>query len=143
MGEPRSDLISSHNPTCDLNLYDGGLSCCGGTDPGTKTRFLLDAGATIPPLVDETYFRWRFYYEEFDAKKIKEVSADAPAPRPPQPLPTARADAARADAALAILSRMAHTLASPSSSHSTAPRWARQPAARACTAAASCCRRRC
>lgn len=68
IGEPRSELLKTHNPTCDINLYDGGLQCCGGTDivdgVHTKTRFLLDADAEIPPLVDEVWFRWRFYYEE-------------------------------------------------------------------------------
>ncbi len=68
IGEPRSELLKTHNPTCDINIYDGGLQCCGGTDivdgVHTKTRFLLDADAEIPPLVDEVWFRWRFYYEE-------------------------------------------------------------------------------
>ena len=32
MDEPLSDLIKTHNPACDINLYDGGLGCCGGTD---------------------------------------------------------------------------------------------------------------
>lgn len=43
MGEPKSELLRTHNPTCDLNLYDGGMSCCGGHDPNSTTRFLLDA----------------------------------------------------------------------------------------------------
>lgn len=47
IGEPRSELVVTHNPTCDLNLYDGGLGCCGGSDvvdgKHTGTRFLLDA----------------------------------------------------------------------------------------------------
>lgn len=67
--EPRSELIPTHNPTCDLNIYDGGLQCCGGTDvvdgKHTTTRFLLDADQEIPALVDEVWFRWRFYYEDY------------------------------------------------------------------------------
>ena len=49
--------------------YDGGLQCCGGTDivdgKHTDTRFLLDADPPIPPLEDEVFFRWRFYYEDY------------------------------------------------------------------------------
>ena len=64
IGEPLSELVKDHNPTCDLNLYDGGMNCCGGLDPNSTKRFLLDADQPIPPLVDEVYFRWRFYYED-------------------------------------------------------------------------------
>ena len=40
------------------------MACCGGSDPNSTKRFLLDADQPIPPLVDEVYFRWRFYYED-------------------------------------------------------------------------------
>ena len=60
-GSVRLPRLKTHNPTCDLNMYDGGLGCCGGTDPNSKDRYLLDADTPIPPLEDEVYFRWRFY----------------------------------------------------------------------------------
>jgi len=62
-GEPRSELVKDHNPACDLNLYNGGMACCGGFDPNSTKRFLLDIDQEIPPLMDLVYFRWRFYYE--------------------------------------------------------------------------------
>ena len=43
------------------------MACCGGSDPNSTKRFLLDADQPIPPLVDEVYFRWRFYYEDTQA----------------------------------------------------------------------------
>ena len=49
IGMPRSELLVTHNPTCDINIYDGGLQCCGGTDivdgKHTTTRFLLGVSA--------------------------------------------------------------------------------------------------
>ena len=44
------------------------MACCGGFDPNSTKRFLLDIVLTskeIPPREDEVYlyFRWRFYYE--------------------------------------------------------------------------------
>eukprot|EP00051_Salpingoeca_urceolata_P013699 m.173227 g.173227 ORF g.173227 m.173227 type:complete len:766 (+) comp17867_c1_seq2:212-2509(+) len=60
MGEPLSDLLKQHNPTCDINTYRGGLYCC---SDGT---FILDANQTIPDPVDEVYFKWRFYHVPFE-----------------------------------------------------------------------------
>lgn len=37
----------------------GGLACC---RDGT---FLLDADQEIPEPVDEVYFKWRFYFEDY------------------------------------------------------------------------------
>ena len=68
-GEPRSELVKDHNPACDLNLYDGGMACCGGFDPNSTealpARYRLNIDQEIPPREDEVYlyFRWRFYYE--------------------------------------------------------------------------------
>lgn len=60
MGEPKSDLIRQKNPTCDINLYSGGMACCRGG------VFLLDADQEIPPLEDEIYYKWRFYFQEWN-----------------------------------------------------------------------------
>jgi hypothetical protein len=54
---------------CWANLAPCSLQCCGGTDivdgKKTATRFLLGADQEIPALVDEVFFRWRFYYEDY------------------------------------------------------------------------------
>jgi len=57
--EPLSDLLRDNNPTCQVSSYVGGLACC------THKTFLLDADQTPPPFVDEIYFKFRFYYEDF------------------------------------------------------------------------------
>jgi hypothetical protein len=67
MGEPRSDLLKTHNPTCDLNLYSGGMSCCRGN------QILLDADQDVPALVDEVWYRWRFYFEEYAPERHKQT----------------------------------------------------------------------
>ena len=60
---PRSELIPSNNPTCFPELYVGGLACCRNED------LLLDKDQVIPSRVDEVFYKWRFYYEDFDALK--------------------------------------------------------------------------
>ena len=60
LGEPKSDLIKTHNPTCDINQYDGGLQCC------ADGYSLLDHDQEIPELVDNVYFKLRWYYEDYD-----------------------------------------------------------------------------
>ncbi|CAE8678345.1 unnamed protein product [Polarella glacialis] len=58
-GPPLSDLLSQQNPTCEVDTYMGGISCC---QDGT---ILLDAEQEVPEAVDEVYFKWRFYYEDY------------------------------------------------------------------------------
>lgn len=60
LGEPQSDLIKQNNPTCDISLYSGGLACCRG---GVT---LLDADQNVTSPLDTVYFKWRFYYTEWD-----------------------------------------------------------------------------
>jgi len=57
---PLSDLLSQHNPTCEVETYMGGIECC---QDGT---FLLDADQEIPPAEDEVFFKWRFYFEDHE-----------------------------------------------------------------------------
>jgi rubredoxin len=57
--EPVSDLNATRNPTCKASWYVGGLTCC--PDKG----LLLDQDQTPPAFVDETFFRFRFYYEDY------------------------------------------------------------------------------
>lgn len=58
-GLPLSDLLPNNNPTCVLETYMGGIECC------QDGEFLLDADQEIPPFVDEIYFKWRFYFQDY------------------------------------------------------------------------------
>jgi len=61
--EPLSDLLADNNPTCQVSSYVGGLSCC------FNGGILLDADQTPPPFVDEVFFKFRIYFEEYDFTK--------------------------------------------------------------------------
>ena len=58
---PKSDLLVQNNPTCHIETYMGGLSCC------RDGKSLLDKDQPIPwpdqPL--EYRLKFRFYYEEY------------------------------------------------------------------------------
>jgi hypothetical protein len=58
---PHSDLLDQSNPTCSVQTYVGGLSCC------RNGKSLLDKDQEIPwqdePL--EYFLKFRFYFEEF------------------------------------------------------------------------------
>jgi len=58
--EPLSDLLIENNPTCQVSSYVGGLACC------INKAFLLDSDQTPPPFVDEIYFKFRFYFEDYN-----------------------------------------------------------------------------
>eukprot|EP01065_Artemidia_motanka_P015646 TRINITY_DN19389_c0_g1_i1.p1 TRINITY_DN19389_c0_g1~~TRINITY_DN19389_c0_g1_i1.p1 ORF type:complete len:751 (+),score=147.28 TRINITY_DN19389_c0_g1_i1:315-2255(+) len=58
---PLSDLLSQHNPTCDVSTYVGGMECC------RDGAILLDSDQAVPEHVDEVHFKWRFYYADYDA----------------------------------------------------------------------------
>jgi hypothetical protein len=67
MGEPLSDLLKTNNPTCDINLYAGGMACCRGN------QILLDKDQAQPGPPSTVFYRWRFYYEEFDAARHRQT----------------------------------------------------------------------
>jgi hypothetical protein len=58
--EPLSDLLRDNNPTCQVSSYAGGLACC------VNHQFLLDADQEPPDFVDEIYFKFRFYFEDYN-----------------------------------------------------------------------------
>eukprot|EP00931_Biecheleriopsis_adriatica_P117231 TRINITY_DN9276_c0_g1_i1.p1 TRINITY_DN9276_c0_g1~~TRINITY_DN9276_c0_g1_i1.p1 ORF type:complete len:531 (-),score=73.17 TRINITY_DN9276_c0_g1_i1:23-1615(-) len=58
--EPLSSLLSDHNPTCEVATYMGGIECC---QNGT---LLLDADQDVPPEEDEVFFKWRFYFQDYN-----------------------------------------------------------------------------
>jgi len=59
----RSDLLATHNPTCNVSTYVGGMECC------QDGEVLLDADQQQPEHVDEVRFKWRFYHEPYDVKR--------------------------------------------------------------------------
>jgi len=66
--EPLSDLLVTKNPTCKAESYVGGLSCCG------DGMFLLDKAQNPPDFTDEVFFRFRFYYEDYDGAKHQDIN---------------------------------------------------------------------
>jgi len=58
--EPLSDLLRDNNPTCQVSSYVGGLACC------VNQQLLLDADQTPPPFVDEVFFKFRFYFVDYN-----------------------------------------------------------------------------
>jgi len=57
--EPTGDLLTQHNPTCQVQTYSGGLRCC------RHGHFLLDADQTVPEGFLEYHHKYRFYFEEY------------------------------------------------------------------------------
>lgn len=55
---PQSSVLRDHNPTCSLDTYQGGLSCC------SHGTILLDADQEVPGEPDTVYMKFRFYYED-------------------------------------------------------------------------------
>jgi hypothetical protein len=58
---PTSDLLDQHNPTCQIQTYTGGLSCC------RDGESLLDVGQANPwpDQYLEYRLKFRFYFEEY------------------------------------------------------------------------------
>lgn len=67
---PKSVLLDEENPTCFIQSYRGGLSCC------RHNHFLLDKDQDIPwsDQYLEYHLKYRFYFEEF-----REQTATQPA----------------------------------------------------------------
>lgn len=59
--EPTGDLLKTHNPTCDIKTYSGGLQCC------KHGHFLLDAHQEPPAETQEYHLKFRFWFEEYTA----------------------------------------------------------------------------
>jgi Stress up-regulated Nod 19 len=61
--QPKGDLVVQNNPTCTVQDYQGGLSCC------RHEHYLLDSDQEIPwqdqPL--EYRLKFRFYFENYQA----------------------------------------------------------------------------
>jgi hypothetical protein len=59
MPEPRGDLIRQHNPSCFIETYQGGLSCC------HHNWVLLDANQTQPEHEMTYYLKFRFWFQNY------------------------------------------------------------------------------
>ena len=59
LGEPRGDLLQQYNPTCFIDTYQGGLSCC------HHKNILLDSDQ-VQPEHEMTYqLKFRFWFQEY------------------------------------------------------------------------------
>merc|ERR1712232_1483345 len=65
---PLSDLNATSNPTCLASTYVGGLNCC------PNGGFLLDKNQEIPAFVDPVFFRFRFYYEDYNQTAHQDIN---------------------------------------------------------------------
>lgn len=59
MPEPHGDLIRQHNPSCFIETYQGGLSCC------HHNWVLLDANQTQPEHEMTYYLKFRFWFQNY------------------------------------------------------------------------------
>ena len=57
--EPRGDLVQQKNPTCWIQTYEGGLSCC------HHKNVLLDKDQVQPEDVLSYHLKFRFYYQPY------------------------------------------------------------------------------
>ena len=57
--EPKGDLVQQKNPTCWIDTYQGGPSCC------HHQTILLDADQSPPEERLEYHMKFRFYYQTY------------------------------------------------------------------------------
>lgn len=65
-GEPYGDLIRQHNPSCFIETYQGGLSCC------HHKNVLLDADQDQPQHEMTYQLKFRFWFQEYYGQKQME-----------------------------------------------------------------------
>ena len=58
--EPTGDLVEQKNPSCSIETYQGGLSCC------HHKNVLLDVDQTQPDHVMTYQLKFRFWFEEYN-----------------------------------------------------------------------------
>ena len=63
MPEPRGDLVRQKNPSCNIETYQGGQSCC------HHKWVLLDANQTQPPGDMSYHLKFRFYFQEYSTQR--------------------------------------------------------------------------
>jgi len=59
LDEPKGDLVQQRNPTCWVDTYQGGLSCC------HHQNLLLDKDQTPPEDILSYQMKFRFYYQPY------------------------------------------------------------------------------
>ena len=62
MPEPAADLLQQKNPTCWVNTYEGGLSCC------HHKTVLLDEDQEQPEGFMTYHLKFRFYFQPYEPK---------------------------------------------------------------------------
>lgn len=60
--EPKGDLLQQKNPTCTIEAYQGGLSCC------HHKNILLDQDQNPPEELLTYHLKFRFYFQPFTPK---------------------------------------------------------------------------
>ena len=58
--EPKGDLAQQKNPTCSVDTYQGGLSCC------HHENILLDTDQEPPEELLTYHLKFRFYFEPYE-----------------------------------------------------------------------------
>jgi len=66
---PYGDLVAQHNPTCWVDTYQGGLSCC------HHGVLLLDKDQSPPEELLTYHLKFRFYYQPYSPATDKAVAS--------------------------------------------------------------------
>merc|ERR1719348_1759266 len=66
---PYGDLVAQHNPTCWVDTYQGGLSCC------HHGILLLDKDQSPPEELLTYHLKFRFYYQPYSPATDKAVAS--------------------------------------------------------------------
>jgi len=61
--EPRGDLLQQHNPSCFVQTYQGGLSCC------SHQSVLLDIDQEQPTHEMTYHLKFRFWFQEYTTQQ--------------------------------------------------------------------------
>jgi len=66
---PISELLDQKNPTCSIQNYIGGTSCC------LHEYILLDADQPVDPRIDEIRLKYRIWYQEYQPSQLPMTSS--------------------------------------------------------------------
>ena len=67
--EPKGDLVQQKNPTCWVDTYQGGLSCC------HHENILLDTDQEPPEELLTYHLKFRFYFEPYEPATDTELAS--------------------------------------------------------------------
>jgi len=66
---PESELLDQKNPTCSIQTYVGGTSCC------LHDYILLDADQPVDPRIDEIRLKYRIWFQEYQPPQLPVTSS--------------------------------------------------------------------